>query len=259
MDEPLRGKRILVTRPAAQAADLAARINAAGGEAIRFPLLVITPMADRRSLETAIAGLDEFHMVVFVSPNAVEFCMPDILARRLWPEGLRAAAVGGGTAARLANYGIREVLVPERDYDSEALLALPALHRDAVAGRRILIVRGDGGRELLTDTLRARGAMVEHAACYCRRAPTDGGAIMSLLCNNGLDAITLSSSEGLRNLLGLLDASSLGRLLALPVFVPHARIAAEAARLGLRRVVQTGPADVGLVDSLCNYDWSDHE
>ena len=259
MNKPLQGKRILVTRPVAQAEKLAVLISDAGGEAVCFPLLVITPMENRQPLESAIAGLTGYHMIVFVSPNAVEFSVPYILQRRSWPEGLQAVAVGGGTAARLADYGIRGVLVPEHNFDSEALLALYPLQREAVAGKRVLIVRGDSGRELLADTLRKRGAQVVHAACYCRRAPMDGAALVALLCNNELDAITLSSSEGGRNLLGLLDEPSRERLLMLPVFVPHARIAAEAKRLGLHRVVQTGPADVGLVDSLCNYDWSDHE
>ena len=82
---------------------------------------------------------------------------------------------------------------------------------------------------------------------------------VSLLRDDALDALTLSSSEGLRNLLELLDTDSFDRLRALPVFVPHQRIAEEAARLGVHRVVLTGPADAGLVDGLCNYPWPDHE
>ena len=259
MSRPLQGRRILVTRPAAQAANLVARIEASGGQAICFPLHVIVPMKDQGDLESVISRLDEFHWAVFNSPNAVAFSVPLILSRCAWPEGLRVAAVGPGTAARLADCGIGDVLFPEQHFDSEALLTLPVLQSEAIGGKRVLIVRGDGGRELLADTLRLRGASVECVACYQREAPVDKGTIMSMLCNNELDAVTLSSSEGLRNLLELLDTDGYQRLLALPVFVPHPRIAAEARRLGLRRVVQTQPDDAGLVAGIGHYDGFDHE
>jgi uroporphyrinogen-III synthase len=90
-------------------------------------------------------------------------------------------------------------------------------------------------------------------------APRDGAFVASLLRGDALDAVTLSSSEGLRNFMQLLDTGSREKLLALPVFVPHQRIAEEAARLGLRRVVLTGPADGGLVAGMCTFRWSDHE
>ena len=259
MSQPLQGKRILVTRPVAQAANLAERIGAAGGKAVCFPLLVITPMENLLSLEAAIASFEEFNLAVFISPNAVAFSIPFILSRRAWPENVRAAAVGSETAVRLASFGIRDVLFPDPPFDSEALLALPALQSDVVTGMRILILRGDGGRDFLADTLRSRGAQVECVACYHRRASTDRRTIVSLLCNNELDAVTISSSEGLRNLLDLLGAASRQRLLSLPVFVPHPRIAVEAKRLGLCRVVQTEPDDAGLVTGMCHFDWFDHE
>jgi uroporphyrinogen-III synthase len=80
---------------------------------------------------------------------------------------------------------------------------------------------------------------------------------VSLLRNNALDAVTLSSSEGLRNLTQLLDTGAFGRLSALPVFVPHQRLAEEASRLGLRRVALAGPTDGGLVAGMCSYRWTE--
>lgn len=259
MTQSLRGRRILVTRPAVQAAALAEMIAAHGGEAVCFPLLEIVPVDDWQAFDAIAARLDTYAIAVFISPNAVALGLPRLLAGRPWPARLRAAAIGPGTVQALADRGIGEVIVPRERFDSEALLALPPLQADRVAGEHVLILRGDGGRELLADTLRARGATVDAVACYRRLAPADGAPLMSLLRNNALDALTLSSSEGLRNLLDLLDTGSRERLLALPVFVPHQRIADEAARLGLRRVVLTGPADAGLVAGLCNFAWPDHD
>ena len=259
MNQPLSGKRILVTRPVGQSAGLAALIVERGGEAVGFPLIDIAPASDWQPLDDACERLDEFFMAVFISPNAVDYGLSRIVGRRPWPEKLRAVAVGPGTVARLADFGIGDVLVPAERFDSEALLALEPLQSNRLSGKRVLILRGNGGREVLAENLRARGATVECVTCYERSAPQDGSALMSWLRNKQLDAVTLSSSEGLRNLLNLLDTGSRACLLALPVFVPHQRIAEEAARFGLRRVVLTGPADAGLVAGLCNYSWFDHE
>ncbi|MDR3298745.1 MAG: uroporphyrinogen-III synthase [Candidatus Accumulibacter sp.] len=259
MNRTLQGKRILVTRPAGQAVGLAAQIAARGGEAVCFPLIDIFPPESWRDVDDAIARLEAFDLVVFVSPNAVTRGLERVLSRRSWPAGLAACAVGPGTAARLSQAGIQDVIVPRGRYDSEALLALDPLRAERVAGRAALILRGDGGREILAETLRARGAQVECAACYRRAPPPDGSRVVSLLRSDALDAVTLSSSEGLRNLTQLLDTDSRARLASLPVFVPHQRIAEEAARQGLRRVVLTGSTDSGLVIGLCTYRWFNHE
>jgi uroporphyrinogen-III synthase len=259
MTQALQGKRILVTRPAAQATDLAGKIVALGGEPIVFPLLEIAPADDPVPLAGAIARLDEYAIVVFISPNAVEYGLPPILARRGWPAGATAAAIGQSTAALLARYGIPRIVVPTERFDSESLLELDRFAATRVAGSRVLILRGNGGREVLADTLTARGAEVDCVTCYRRSSPADGKQIMSLLRNNGLDALTVSSSEGLRNLAALLDTDAYERLRALPVFVPHHRIADTAAALGLQRVILTAPADAGIIEGLCAYNWLHHE
>ena len=259
MNKPLQTRRILVTRPSGQSAALASLIAQQGGEAICFPLIDIFPASDWQALDDAIARLDEFSLAIFISPNAVDFSLPRLLDQRRWPVALQAAAIGPSTVSRLAAFGIADVIVPQHRYDSETLLDLPPMQADSVAGKAVLILRGNGGRELLADTLRARGATVECVTCYRRESPSDGSAIASLLHDEKLDAVTLSSSEGLRNLLGMLDPVSRERLLDLPVFVPHRRIEEEAVQLGLRRVVLTGPADTGLVEGMCNFSWSDHE
>lgn len=259
MSNALQGRRILVTRPAAQSAALAQLISAEGGEPVLFPLLEISTTDDDKPLRQAIARLDEYAIAVFISPNAVDFSLPLILAQRRWPARLRAAAIGQSTAVQLVSSGISPVLVPTERFDSEALLALPAFAADSVVGKRLLILRGNGGRELLAETLAERGATVDCVTCYQRSAPVDAAPVLARLRSGQLDALTISSSEGLRNLLALLDADDLERLRALPVFVPHQRIADMAAELGLSRVILTRPADDGIFEGLCAHAWCGEE
>lgn len=255
----LQGKRILVTRPAAQSGKLAEMIVAHGGVPELFPVLEIRPVADLAPLRQAFARLDGYALVVFISPNAVEFSVPIFVAQGSWPATVQVAAIGQSTAGQLAMYGIEDVIVPSERFDSEALLELPAFQVDQVVGKKILILRGNGGRELLADCLRDRGALVECVSCYQRSAPIDGEPVLSLLRNNRLDALTISSSEGLHNLLALLDTQAYRRLRDTPLFVPHQRIADVAAELGLQRVILTNPADAGIVKGLCEYNWLHHE
>lgn len=257
---PLAGRTIVVTRPRAQADALAAAIRAAGGEPFVFPLLEIGPAPDPAPLAAAVDRLADYALAVFVSPNAVDYSLPSILARGPWPAGLTPAAVGQGTARALAALGVHGTVVPSERFDSEALLELPELQSGRVAGRRVAIFRGDGGRELLGDTLAARGATVDRIPCYTRSAPADGAAPLLARWQAGrLDGIAVSSSEGLRYLVDMLDDTGRRLLSATPMFVPHARIAENARALGLARVILTGPADAGIIEGLCTYNWQDHE
>lgn len=254
----LHGQRILVTRPAEQAGELARMIAAQGGQALLFPLLEIAAEDDLSALRRAAAQLDDYDVAIFISPNAVAYSLPVLLAARRWPASLRAAAIGPSSARELAAQGVADVICPAGRFDSEALLELPQFAAAALAGKKILLVRGDGGRELLAQTLRQRGAQVDAVSCYRRSPPSDGAPLVSLLRNSGIDALTISSSEGLRNLLPLLDTDALARLRRLPLFVPHQRIAQVAAELGWQCVVLSAPADAGIIASLCAYPWSDH-
>lgn len=257
---PLSGRTIVVTRPRAQADALAQAIRAAGGTPFIFPLLEIGPVPDRAPLAEAIARLGDYALAIFISPNAVDYSLPDILARGSWPAGLVPAAVGQGTVRALAAHGVTGTVAPTERFDSEALLELPELQSSCIAGRRVVIFRGDGGRELLGDTLIRRGAVVDRIPCYTRSAPAEGAAELTACWQQGrLDAFTVSSSEGLRYLVEMLDPAGRERLALTPVFVPHARIAENAQALGLRQVILTGPADAGIIDGLCKYNWCDHD
>jgi uroporphyrinogen-III synthase len=246
----LGGVGVLVTRPRAQAEGLLAAIQAEGGTAIALPALEIAPPLDLSALSAQIGRLREFDLIVFVSPTSVEEAWPHILARHgNWPHGFSLAAVGQGSARMLHRFGARQVLVPEAGADSESLLALPELQ--AVTGKRVLIFRGEGGREVLAETLRQRGAQAEYAECYRRVRPQlDPAPVLALWREGGVQAVTVTSSEILANLLDLLGAEGLARLQTTPLFVIHERIGAAARQLGLTEVIVTEPGDAGLLAAL---------
>lgn len=254
---PLAGRHVVVTRPAQQAGPLSAAIAAAGGVAVAFPVLAIHDVdaAECERLAAVLARLAaaEFDLAVFVSPNAIDKTFAELRARGLaWPPALRVAALGKGSERALAERGVTNVVAPQQRFDSEGLLELPELQ--AMAGKRVIIFRGDGGRELIAETLRARGGTVEYVTCYRRAAPDGDTAELRRLWQAGrLDAFTITSSEGLRHLHALLGAAGRALLEGTPLFAPHARIVEEARRLGLHRVVATEPGDAGLLRALSEY------
>lgn len=253
---PLAGLTIVVTRPQAQCGPLAEAIRAAGGEPLVFPLLEILPADDPAPLCAAVAQLATYRVAVFISPNAVDHALPAILAAGGWPAGLLPAAVGQGTVKALAAHGVSGCIAPTQRFDSEALLELPELAGERIAGQRIAIFRGDGGRELLGDTLRARGATVDPVTCYRRLGPSAGARpLLAAWQNRRLDALTVSSSEGLRYLRDLLPAEGREALAETPVFVPHARIAENAKSINLKKIILTEPADEGILRALRAYNW----
>jgi uroporphyrinogen-III synthase len=165
---------------------------------------------------------------------------------------LRAAAVGAGSRDELEGHGVHGARAPESGADSEALLALPELA--AVAGKRIAIFRGEGGRELLGDSLAARGAKVEYAACYRRARPhLDVAPLLSAWAQGTVHAVTVSSTTGLDNFAGMLGAPGRPLLAGTPVFVPHPRVAEQARRLGIRSPLLAGPSDAEMMARLVAY------
>jgi len=249
---PLEGRNIVVTRPEHQAHELAALIHEAGGTTTLFPVLEIRDVDDLKALLDIVERLDEFDLAVFISRNAVNKALNLITGRRDLPRGLRCAAIGRASVKELTRFGVSDVIAPTRRFDSEALLEMPELQQ--VAGKRAVIFRGDGGRELLGDTLRARGAQVQYAECYRRGRPNlDAAPLLKAWARDEIDAITVTSSEGLRNLYEMIGAPARQWLRKTPVFVPHARIAEVARELGLARVIVTEAADEGLIRGLKEY------
>lgn len=237
----LSGRRILVTRPRELAQGLAALIADAGGVPVLYPALEIRDAENAGAARAALARLQDFGMAVFVSPSAVHKAFE--LLGRAWPSQVRAAALGAGTRRELEARGVREVIAPEEGADSEALLALAPLQQ--VAGVRVLILRGAGGRELIGATLAARGAHVSVLECYRRARPAPAPAPAG-----ALDAVCANSAQTLTNLVALLG---LARLRDAPLFVPHERVARFAREQGFAAVEVAGPGDAQMLARLLAY------
>ena len=237
----LAGRRILVTRPRELAQGLAGLIAGAGGEPVLYPAIEIRDAEDPAAARATLARLAQFDLAVFVSPSAVRKALE--LLGAPWPARLRAAALGAGTRRELEARGVASIVAPQDGADSEALLALAPLRE--VAGARVLILRGAGGRELIAETLAARGARVQIVECY-RRARPVGAAVPA----GTLDAVCANSGETLDNLAALLG---LARLRAAPLFVPHERVAQRARDMGFTVVEIAGPGDAQMLARLLAY------
>lgn len=253
---PLAGMGILVTRPRELASGLMQGIAALGGEPVPFPAVEIAPPADVAALDARIAELPACQLAIFISPTAVAHVLPGILARHgAWPDATRLAAVGEGTARALEQLGVGPVLRAAGGADSEHLLALPELR--AVDGQRVLIFRGQGGRELLARTLARRGARVDYAECYRRLPPSaDPAPLLARWRAGGIRAVTVTSGELLDNLLAALGDEGAALLRVTPLFAPHPRIAQSAQARGVATAVVTGPGDAGLLAGLT--EWFAH-
>jgi uroporphyrinogen-III synthase len=246
----LAGVGVLVTRPAEQAARLMARLQELGALPMLFPALATVGLPPSDALRARLADIKQYDWALFVSPSAARFglaLLPVDLAK-----SLNTAAVGNGTASALRAAGCQNVRAPETGADSEHLLALPEFTQ--LAGQRVLIFRGEGGRELIADTLRARGAQVEYAECYRRACPRgDAQPVLQAFAQGRIQAITAFSGETLDNLLALLGSFGAESARALPLFVPHARIAQHARTLDFARVIATAPGEDGVLAGLVEY------
>jgi uroporphyrinogen-III synthase len=246
----LEGLGVLVTRPEPQAEPLARRLATEGARVYRLPAIELHPRDDRPRQRAALGPIDRFHWIVFVSANAVRFGASLLEGRR----DLRLAAVGPATAAALNHAGYRIALVPQGGYDSEHLLASAEFRH--VQGQRVLIVRGDSGRELLAEELAARGAEVGYAEVYERRCarPVPGAvaAVEAEWSEGAIDVVTATSGELLRCLYEILSPAGRALLATSTLLVGGPRIGAVARQIGVTGplIVASGPDDDSLVDAL---------
>ncbi len=249
---PLHGLGVLVTRPAHQAEGLAGLIEAAGGRAFVFPLLEIGSLEAGSRAPPWIHDLPRCDFAVFVSANAVDHGLAMIEAHGGSIASMAVIAVGRATARRLEAHGIRGVSVPAVA-SSEGLLRLDMLKAERIAGKRLLIVRGAGGRELLAEGLRGRGALVDYAEVYQRRAAeTDPKPLLALWDRGEIGAVVVTSTATLERLACLGGAAARERMLDVTLVVLSDRLAARARELGFRRppLVAIDADDAGLVSAL---------
>lgn len=251
---------VVITRPLAQALPFARQVEAIGREAIVFPLLEILPVPDKAPLEAALADPGRYAMTAFVSPNAIDAAFA---VRPVWPPGTTFAVVGEGSRRALARHGVTaanaRIIAPADPARTDSQTLLQALDLDLLRGAKVLIIRGESGRELLADALRGAGADVEQVAAYRRAAPElrpDRRALLLRLLDTGADWV-ITSSEALRILLDLVRAAcpdradeALLKLRRQKLIVPHARIADTARSLGFAEPILTGSGDEPLLAAL---------
>jgi uroporphyrinogen III methyltransferase/synthase len=259
---------VVITRPAGQSTALAAQLEAAGIATLDFPLIEIVPVEDVAPLQAALVALERYALVVFVSPNAVDYAFAEFDS--IWPHALPVGVVGPGSVAALARHGVEapayRVISPSAGadddvarFDSEALFAAidASFGAAPLEGKRVLIVRGDGGREWLAERLREGGVEVETVAAYRRLAPEPSiGAwsrVHELLAGEP-HAWLITSSEGVRNLDELahehLNAGEIAQLKRATLVAPHPRIAQTARGLGFDSITVSGAGDERIAHTL---------
>lgn len=246
----LQGLSILVTRPEAQAEHLIELIDQAKGRPMRFPALDIQACADPELARAELNWLMEADLAIFVSGNAVRYAfplMPDDLS-----VSLKIAAIGKATADALDEIGLPPDYLPKQSFDSEGLLALPQLQQ--MQGKRVLIVRGNGGRELLRDTLSERGAEVRVVEVYQRHIPKRNPDNLIKNWAQWAQVATVTSNELLDNLMQMLGAEGAALLKDTPTLVISQRMAEHAKELGCQQVILAANAsDQAIVEAICQW------
>ena len=257
---PLFGKRVLVTRPRDQAAELVERLEAMGAQAIEAPMIRIAPPDDYGPLDEACKRAGTFDWIIFSSANAVDPFIQRLLAT---PYDLRSlgsvklCGVGPATAERLATYGLKVDLMPA-EYRAESVLHAISGTGD-VQGLKILLPRADVGRELLAEELRKQGADVTEAIAYRtvvvepeREGEPD---IYRMLLERRIDVVTFTSASAVRNFVKVLGAEPAADLLRTTTVASIGPVTAEAAtQCNIQTTVMPGSYTVpALVDAIVDY------
>lgn len=225
-------------------------IAAQGGMAVRLPLLEIARVDDVPPAIPAAERFAAYDWVIFISANAVNFALPANSGTINQLTGVRFAAVGNATAQALRERHISVAAVPVAGFNSEALLQSPELQQ--VEGLSCLIVRGQGGRELLADTLRQRGARVAYWEVYKRVKPAaDAAAVIARLDKRMPKILTITSGEALQNLIELCAGHLAEHCLSLPLVAGSERIAAIAREAGFKRIaVAAETSDAAIINTV---------
>ncbi|MCK5871891.1 MAG: uroporphyrinogen-III synthase [Methylococcales bacterium] len=243
----LKGFKIVVTRPVAQAKPLATLIERHKGEAILFPTLAIEPLkkaADYKMPET-------IQWLIFTSANAVnsffkmDFKQKDCLKKP------KIVAIGKATAKAIENKGMNVDLLPSTGFNSEGILNLSAFQATNINLQRVLIIRGHGGRVLLSESLKKRGAIVDILEVYQRIKPASKhiNAFLIPLQKKQFNVITMTSGEALHNFLSMLkDPSIILLALEIPLVVISQRLKNIAITLGFKQIfVSQNPSDKAMI------------
>lgn len=253
----MQTRLVVITRPSAQAEGFAQQVLSIGRQPVLFPLLEIAPLPDQTLLKAALAEIKSCALLAFVGPNAIDAAFAHLDA---WPREVPIAIMGEGSRKALARHGITEenarIFMPLDAVRSDSETLLNALDIDAIRGKKVMIVRGNAGRELLAEALRSAGCQVTQVAAYLRSSPVLDKQMQARL----LDLLetpndwVISSSEALRNLVQMVNgiAGSMGvaKLQQQHILASHVRIAESARHLDFVNVTHAGSGDERLLAAL---------
>lgn len=228
-------------------------IEQQGWEAIRFPLIEIQASSISAQEQMRLHNLDQYQLVFFISANAVNFALPLFNGKMEQLQKTVCIAVGKASYTALKAYGIKQVLVPEQGFNSEAILAMAEVQD--LHGQSCLIIRGAGGRGFLADSLRERGARVHYLQVYQRAMPmVDSHLLNAYIRQNALAAILIYSGDALKNLLQMLTKEKLNKnLLNTPIVVISPRVRDLARNIGFKNIIIAAEAsDAAMMNALLN-------
>ncbi|WP_419419337.1 uroporphyrinogen-III synthase [Legionella sp. D16C41] len=237
----LKSLRVLNTRPAEQGRALSIAIQQAGGIALDCPALTIMPT--EMGWLSLLPDLNQVKQAIFTSRNAVNYAFKLFTQQKiLWPGNIEVIAVGKGTAWQLEQYGITVQHIP-LTADSEHLLAIPSLKQ--VNQDIILLFKGQGGRLLIPQTLKARGARLIELAVYRRNKPAiNQEQLQAWWYNKAVDIILFTSQEAMQNIFAMFGEPAHSWLRSLPCLVISKRLAQAATLLGIQNIILCSPETI---------------
>jgi uroporphyrinogen III methyltransferase/synthase len=257
---PLFGKRIVVTRPREQAAELVEALDQLGATVIEAPTVRIVPPEDFAPLDEACARVGRFDWVLFTSPNGVDYFFQRM---QLGPSdtrslaGVKLCAVGPGTAEHLAQHCLKADVVPA-EYSTESVIeAMRAAGN--LTGKKFLLPRADTAREFVADELRKAGAVVTDVIAY-RTVPIEIGRdnepdIYRMLLDRKVDVLTFTSASTVRNFVRLYGVDPVADLLQPVAIASIGPVTAEAAlQSGIRTTIMPDEYTIpGLVRAIVDH------
>lgn len=257
---------VLVTRPQHQAGLFLQRLEAAGASTVAFPTIAIRPLDLTEAMQQKLASLNEYDLLIFVSANAVRLMDKQLQALAMEAAGIKAgvAAIGRATSRELLKRGIKVHVEAEQGFNTEALLQLPTMQATWMEKKRVLLIKGEGGRDRLQKELEQRGAKIETLELYRREKPQlDSGVSRKALSESwNCTAITVTSNESLQNLYDMLEDPGKNAMLRVPLIVPSTRCYELAEHLGFQHICVAASAhDEDMLEALrqCITENNDNE
>ncbi len=254
--KPLFGKRIVITRARAQASGLVAALTQLGAQCIEIPTIRIAPPKDNTPLAHAIDRLETYEWVVLTSVNGVKFFFETLFKKGKDVRALghlKFACIGPVTKERLADFGITSDILPET-YRAESVVA--AFAKEEMTGKKVLLPRAKKARTILPEELNKMGALVDEVTAYETELADDGkAALIDLLKDNAVDAVTFTSSSTVSNFVTLLEGHDVATLLKDVTIASIGPITSDTAtELGLTPTVEADPYTIqGVIDALISH------